>query len=171
MRVLAIDPGFGRCGVAVLEKVREKRLLGREQHIYSACIETSASLPFPERLRLVGDEVARLIATYHPDAIALERLYFNTNQKTAMQVAEVRGAILYVAAHNSIPSFEYTPGQVKNAAAGWGSADKEQVATMLRALVTIEKEIRHDDEYDAIAVGITHLAHTRQLHGSHIKST
>ena len=91
----------------------------------------------------------------------MERLYFTTNQKTAMRVAEVRGALLNTAALAGIPVFEYTPGQIKSAAAGFGGADKASVAHMLRLLLKIEKTIKHDDEYDAIAIGVTHLAHSR----------
>lgn len=156
MRVLAIDPGFGRCGMAVMEKQGGKEVL-----IYSDCIETAAGDPFPDRLAAVADAAARLAAEYRPDCMALEKLFVTKNQKTAMQVAEVRGALLQVAAVAGLSIAEYTPGQIKQAAAGWGGADKAAVARMIHALVKIDKEIRRDDEYDAIAVGITHLARTR----------
>lgn len=156
MRVLAIDPGYGRCGVALLEKVD-----GKAVWIYSDCIETSAKDAFPERLAAVASACAILVKKHKPDALAMERLFFNSNQKTAMHVAEVRGAILHVAATAELPSFEYTPGQVKSATTGYGKADKKQVTSMLHMLLKIEKEVQHDDEYDAIAVGVTHLAHAR----------
>lgn len=156
MRALAIDPGYGRCGVAVLEKKSGKEVL-----LFSDCIETAAKDPFPERLAAVADACNRLVREYKPDAIAMEKLFFQKNQKTAMQVAEVRGALMNVAAMNNTPLFEYTPGEVKVAAAGFGSADKKAVIKMLHALLHIEKVIRHDDEYDAIAVGVTHLARVR----------
>ena len=156
MRVLAIDPGYGRCGVAVLEKEK-----GKERLIYSDCIETSAKTGFPERLAYVADECLRLIKKHKPDAVALEKLYFTSNQKTAMRVAEVRGALIAIAAQAHIPVSEYTPGQVKSATAGSGRADKRAIATMIHTLLQIDKEIRFDDEYDAIAVGITHLATAR----------
>jgi crossover junction endodeoxyribonuclease RuvC len=155
MRVLAIDPGFGRCGVAVLEKQG-----GREHLVYSECIETSKTADFPMRLAAVADEVARLAKKHGPDAVAMESLFVTKNQKTAMRVAEVRGAIIYVAESLDLPVHQYTPGQIK-AAVGYGGADKRQVAAMIRALVRIEKDIRFDDEYDAIAVGVTHLACSR----------
>lgn len=158
MRVLAIDPGYGRCGVAVIEKGN-----GKESYIYSDCIETSASQAFEERLGVVADECARLIKKHKPDALAMERLFFTSNQKTAMHVAEVRGAILQVAQLAGLPAFEYTPGQIKSATAGHGKADKKQVAQMIHLLLKIEKPIKLDDEYDAIAVGITHLAHARNV--------
>ena|ERR1700722_727520 len=156
MKVLAIDPGYGRCGVAVLEKTPTGEVL-----MYSDCIETSASDEFSERLAAVTSECMRLAAQFEPDAIAIEKLYFSTNQKTAMHVAEVRGALISGAAERDIPVFEYGPGQVKSATTGSGRADKIQIARMLHVLIKIEKNIRHDDEYDAIAIGITHLASVR----------
>lgn len=155
MKVLAIDPGYGRCGVAVVEKSDGKEVL-----LYSDCIETSAHSEFPERLGEIVAACARLIKTHAPDSIALEKLYLTRNQKTAMRVAEVRGALIALAAQSGVRVFEYTPGQVKSAAAGWGRADKTQVMKMLHALITIKKPIKRDDEYDAIAIGVTHLAHT-----------
>jgi len=157
MKVLAIDPGYGRCGVAVIEKKDQK-----EQILYSACIETSATSEFPERLATVAKECARLLRVYKPDALALEKLYITKNQKTAMRVAEVRGALIGAAARVGVPVFEYTPGEVKSAAAGSGRADKRAVIKMLHALVKIEKEIKYDDEYDAIAIAVTHLARVRR---------
>jgi crossover junction endodeoxyribonuclease RuvC len=156
MRVIAIDPGYGRCGVAIVEKNG-----GKDAWIYSDCIETQAKDGFVERLAQIVAECERLIKEHKPDALAMERLFFNNNQKTAMQVAEVRGAILNAAAVAGIPSFEYTPGQVKSATSGYGRADKKQIITMVNMLLKIDKAVKHDDEYDAIAVGITHLAHTR----------
>lgn len=156
MRVLAIDPGYGRCGVALLEKGGRK-----DAWLYSDCIETSSQRHFDERLRDVADECSRLIEKFKPDALAMERLFFASNQKTAMRVAEVRGAILHAASVAGIPSFEYTPGQIKSATTGSGRADKKQITQMIHLLLDIEKPIKYDDEYDAIAVGITHLAHLR----------
>ena len=136
MKVLAIDPGYGRCGVAVVEKNGG----GKEILLYSACIETSAKSDFPERLAAVAGECARLMAQHSPDCVALERLYISKNQKTAMHVAEVRGALMGAASSAGLKVFEYTPGEVKSAAAGWGGADKKAVASMLHALMKIEKE-------------------------------
>ena len=155
MRVLAIDPGFGRCGIAVVEKKA-----GKEALVYSACIETSAKLPFPERLATVVAECERVLIEAKPQYVALEKLYFSTNQKTAMQVAEVRGALISLATRHKLPVAEYTPMQVKSAL-GYGRADKKQMGKLVRMLVKIDKKITHDDEYDAIAVGLTHLARSR----------
>ena len=157
MRVLSIDPGYGRCGMAVVERDEN----GRDILVFSECVETSASSEFTERLAIVADECGRLIMKFAPDHLAIEKLFFSGNQKTAMRVAEVRGALIQSATSHGIGVSEYTPAQIKSAAGGWGGADKQQVITMVRMLVKIEKEIKHDDEYDAIAVGITHLALSR----------
>jgi len=156
MVVLGIDPGYGRCGAAIV--VKED---GKVRVIYSTCIETPAQRAFPERLQQVVDACEMLIQEHRPRTLALERLYFNSNQKTAMQVAEVRGALLYIATRAGLSVAEYTPGEVKAATTGWGRSDKKGVARMIHALVHIDKKIDHDDEYDAIAIGITHLAHSR----------
>ena len=157
MLVLAIDPGYGRCGVAVVEKAE-----GKERLVYSDCIETSAKDSFPVRLSEVTTACAELLRAYKPDAVALEKLFMTKNQKTAMRVSEVRGALIDLATRHGVPVFEYTPGEVKSAAAGSGSADKRAVIKMLHALVKIDKKITHDDEYDAIAIGITHLSRVRE---------
>ncbi|HEY4527036.1 MAG TPA: crossover junction endodeoxyribonuclease RuvC [Candidatus Paceibacterota bacterium] len=164
MKVLAIDPGYGLCGVAVVEKEN-----GREQLLYSDCIETSGDDAFPERLAAVAAECARLLRLHAPDCMAIEKLFFAKNQKTAMHVAEVRGALIQIAAENDIPVFEYSPGEVKNATTGSGRADKQQIAAMVRLLVHMDKPIRHDDEYDAIAIGITHLARAQSAIARELK--
>ena len=158
MKVLGIDPGYGRCGVAILERANGKDILH-----YSECIETSPHMDFTERLSIVANRCEELIAEHAPDCIAMEKLFFAKSRTTGLKVAEVRGAILALAGGSSLSVFEYAPSEVKSAAAGYGSADKKQVIKMLHALVKIEKAIRHDDEYDAIAVGLTHLASARVL--------
>ena len=103
----------------------------------------------------IGEEITKIIKKYKPDVLSIETLYFNTNQKTALQVAEVRGMIKYISTAYGLSVFEYTPLQVKNAVVGYGKGTKEQVAYMVKQLITIKKNIRLDDEYDAIAIGLT----------------
>jgi crossover junction endodeoxyribonuclease RuvC len=156
MRVLGIDPGYGRCGMAVVERDG-----GRDKLLFSECVETKPEDEFVVRLAEVTRHAAAHIAKYEPDCLAIEKLFFNANQKTAMRVAEARGALIQCATEHGVEVFEYTPAQIKNAAGGSGRADKKQVATMLHLLITIDKEVRHDDEYDAIAVAVAHLAFAR----------
>ena len=154
MRVLAIDPGYERLGIAVLEK----KAGGKEQLIFSECFQTPKTSVFINRLHAVGVELRKIIKEYSPDGVAIESLFFSNNQKTAMHVAEVRGVIMYEAMNHRLRFAEYTPGQIKNAVTGDGRADKKQIFSMVTRLVKINKKIKFDDEYDAIAIGITFLA-------------
>lgn len=138
-------------------------MASREVLLYSDCIETSSKDPFADRLAVVADACTRIISEYAPDCVAMERLYFSANHKTAMQVAEVRGALINTAAVAGISVIEYTPAQIKSATAGFGGADKAAVARMIHTLLKIDKVIKYDDEYDAIAIGVTHLAHSRRI--------
>ncbi len=158
MKIISIDPGYERVGIAIVEKNNK----GKEELIYSDCFKTSKELPLSERLFLIGQEVDRIIKKYKPEAMAIETLFFTSNQKTVMGVSEARGVIIYQALFNKIPSFEYTPLQIKIAVTGYGRGDKKQVISMVNNLIKIEKEIKYDDEYDAIAVGLTHLASHRK---------
>ena len=156
MRVLAIDPGYERVGIAVI--IRESNT---DSLIYSACFKTSSSLSFDERLLLIGEEVSRIIREFCPDFLAIETLLFSKNQKTAIGVAEARGVILYEGAKNSLKIREFTPLQVKIAVTGYGRGDKKQMIAMIPKIIRVEKEIKHDDEYDAIGIAITCLASER----------
>lgn len=154
MRIIAIDPGYERLGIAILEKnPREKEVL-----IFSECFKTSAKLEHALRLKLIGDEIGRIIDTYAPTALALETLFFSANTKTAIKVAEARGVILYQTAKCGLKVYEYGPGQIKVAVTGYGKSDKEQIISMIPRLIKVNKDIKHDDEYDAIAVGLTCFA-------------
>jgi crossover junction endodeoxyribonuclease RuvC len=154
MRVLAIDPGYKRLGIAVLEKNERNE----EQLIFSDCFKTDSKLNFEQRLKLIGEKIEECITTHQPTHFAIEKLYFNSNQKTAMQVAEARGALLYIASSKRLPIYEYTPLQIKIAIVGYGRGEKKQVISMVKKLIRINKEIQYDDEFDAIAVGLTCLA-------------
>ncbi len=176
MRIIAIDPGYERIGIAVLTRpdFGEKNIGGgqknkKEELIFSECFKTKASLPFVERLELVGREVARVISEFKPEALSIENLFITTNQKTAMRVAEVRGAILYQARLSALEIYEYTPLQIKTATTGYGRATKEQMIHMVRKLIVGAEKINQDDEMDAIAIGLTHFAFlgTAKLRSSH----
>jgi len=153
MKVLAIDPGYGRCGIAIVERRGVKDFV-----VHSECIETDVNTEFNDRLRHVVTVCALALEKHKPDSLALEKLYFGANKTTALKVAEVRGAILSLAVGADVPVFEYAPNEIKIATTGFGAADKRAMAAMIHALVKIDTPIRLDDEYDAIAIGITHLA-------------
>ncbi len=162
MKVIAIDPGFGRCGVAMLSGNGSSPVL-----TYSACIETEANTPFNERLLFVANEVVALLDAHTPDTMAIEEIYFTNNAKTAIHVAEIRGMLIYLATSRGVPVVEFNPLAVKVAITGYGRATKTQVTKMVEKLVTIPKRAMRDDEYDAIALGITALASARHasVHG------
>ncbi len=154
MKIISIDPGYERLGIAILEKIpKQKDIL-----IYSECFKTSAKIPFNERLGIIGEEVRIVIEKYKPEAMAIETLFLTTNQKTAMQVAEARGVVVYEGARAGLKIFEFTPLQVKIAVSSYGKADKKQVHMMVKKLISIDENIKSDDEIDAIAVGLTCLA-------------
>lgn len=163
MRVLGIDPGFGRCGVAVVEKKNNIDTI-----LYSGCIETSPKKSFIERLAEVAQEVKHLLDDYTPDAVAIEEVYFSKNQKTVFHVAEIRGMLLYLSISSHLPVYEYNPVRVKIAMTGYGRANKEQVMTMVNKIFRPTHTIVFDDEYDAIAVAATHLAEARNPENTHI---
>ena len=157
MRILAIDPGFERIGIAIIEKSGSKK----DTLVYSDCFKTKANLQFHERLTNIGIELERVIQKYTPEALAIEKLYFTTNQKTVMNVAEARGVMLYTASKNGLLIFEYTPPQIKVAVTGYGKADKAMVMSMVPKLIYIDRKINSDDELDAIAIGLTCFAQER----------
>jgi crossover junction endodeoxyribonuclease RuvC len=156
MKVLAFDPGFERLGVSIVEKVGARDVL-----LHSECVRTSKTLSFAERLGKLGKAVEVFIEEWRPDVAALESLYFEKNAKTAMDVAAVRGMLMYIATSRGLKVFEYTPLQVKVAMTGYGKSDKSAVAAMVARLVPLPSKKRLDDELDAIAVGLTCLASMR----------
>jgi crossover junction endodeoxyribonuclease RuvC len=159
MYILAIDPGFERIGIAILEKDSFKK----ESIIYSNCFKTPSTLIFPKRLEMIGLEIEKVIKKYKPKALAIEKLYMTTNQKTVMNVAEVRGMIIYLATKNKLDIYEYSPPQIKLAITGYGKASKEMILSMLGKLIKLDPKIKSDDELDAIAIGLTCFACERRL--------
>jgi crossover junction endodeoxyribonuclease RuvC len=158
MKVIAIDPGYERMGVAVIEKTN-----GKENLLFSECFKTSSKIPHSERLKLIGQEIESVIKKYKPEVMAIETLFFKNNQKTGMSVAEARGVMLYVAAVLGLKVVEFSPMAIKIAVTGHGTSEKDQVKFMVQKLIEIKNEIKYDDEYDAIAVGLTYFACERNI--------
>lgn len=158
MKVLSIDPGYERLGIAVLEKKPgdQKELL-----LHSECFKTSSKLSHPERLSLIFKKIEEIINEFSPEALSVETLFFNSNQKTAMNVSEARGVVVGLCASKDIKVFEFSPLQIKAAVTGHGRSDKNSMIKMIPLIIKIEKEIKHDDEYDAIAAGLTFFATSR----------
>ncbi len=164
MRILGIDPGYERLGIAVLEQPHyAEASRGGKKHtvVFSECFKTSSKLEFSRRLSLIGEEIKNVIKKYKPEVLAIESLFLNTNQKTVMRVAEARGVVVYEAAQAGLKIFEATPLQIKIATTGYGRADKTQVMKMTRILVKIDDSKKSDDELDAIAIALTIFAHKK----------
>ncbi|MBU6214333.1 crossover junction endodeoxyribonuclease RuvC [Patescibacteria group bacterium] len=152
MRVLAIDPGYDRLGIAVVEGDPSRPVL-----CMSACVQPEKGSR-EARLAHVSRAISDAINEYAPAALSLETLFFSANVKTAIGVAEARGAILAVAGIAGLPVIECSPQQVKLAVTGHGGSSKAAVALILPHLLSLPKKNRLDDEADAIAIGITALA-------------
>ena len=147
MKILGIDPGYDRVGIAIIE--------GKEL-IYSECFSTSSKEDFKERLKKIGQKINAILKKYSPEIMSVETLFITKNQKTAMRVAEARGVILYEASLRKIPIYEYSPPEIKLAVTGHGGSDKNQIIKMVHLLIKIKNKRKAlDDEYDAIAVALT----------------
>ncbi len=157
-RIVGIDPGYDRLGIAVIERTRQTK---KERLLYSDCIQTSPKEDIYTRLLTIGRAVAAILDEYQPASLALETLFITKNQKTAMRVAEARGIIIYEAIRRQIPVFEYGPMEIKLAITGDGSSDKLRVAKMIHLLIDNPPQKALDDEYDAVAVALTQSARHR----------
>lgn len=155
-RILGVDPGYGRVGFAVIEIEN-----GQQKLLHSECFETDKNLSHPERLGLIAERLKEVLEKFQPTKMAVEELLFSKNVKTAIKVAEARGVILAESAKQKIPVFEYNPNSVKLAVTGYGKSDKIQVERMTKKLIVIPSGKRMDDEFDAIAVGLTFFASSR----------
>ncbi|MBU4536592.1 crossover junction endodeoxyribonuclease RuvC, partial [Patescibacteria group bacterium] len=123
MKIISIDPGYERIGIAILEKEDSS---SREILIYSECFQTCAKDCFEDRLKEIGDKIKKIIEKYKPKALAIESLFFNSNQKTALKVSEAKGVIKYVALSKGLNIVEFTPLQIKIAITGYGRSTKDQ---------------------------------------------
>ena len=151
MIILGIDPGYAIVGWGVVEYNN-----GRFRTLGYGSIQTPAGMPTVERLERIYIGMNELIKKYKPDEMAVEELFFNTNSKTAIVVAEARGIILLSAKVNGVNISEYTPLQVKQAVVGYGRAEKKQVITMVTSLLNLPAPPKPDDTADALAIAVCH---------------
>jgi len=152
--ILGIDPGLTRCGYAALDADRP----GQPRLMAIGVIRTESSDPVPHRLAELRDGLARLIAELRPDVVAVERVFFQVNVRTAMSVGQASGLALAEAAAAGCDVVEYTPNQVKEAVAGWGGASKEQVQRMVQVRLGLSAPPEPADAADAAALALCHLA-------------
>jgi crossover junction endodeoxyribonuclease RuvC len=151
MRILGIDPGYAIVGFGALDYTRNTFTT-----LQYGAITTKAHTTFEDRLSEIYDDMTQLLAAVKPDAMAIETLFYTTNQKTVIAVAEARGVLLLCARQAGVPVFEYTPLQVKQSVSGYGKATKKQVQEMTRTLLKLPAVPKPDDTADALAMAICH---------------
>lgn len=151
MRILGIDPGYAIVGFGVLEYDGY-----RFTPVHFGAITTQAGTDFTLRLKTIYDDMNTVLSTFKPEVMSIEKLFFNTNQKTGIDVAQARGVTVLAAANMGIPIFEYTPLQVKQSVVGYGRAEKNQVMEMTRRILGLAEVPKPDDTADALAIAICH---------------
>ena len=158
---MGIDPGYAIVGYGLVKK--EGNSIKPLQY---GVIRTAAELPIEQRLNEIYDDLTAILDAFRPESVAIEKLYFNTNEKTAINVSQARGVILLACTKAGIPVYEYTPLQVKMSVVGYGRAEKKQVQEMTRSILKLDKIPKPDDAADALAIAVCH-AHTAgsALHG------
>lgn len=157
MIVIGIDPGLATVGFGVIEIDKNAAPVP----VSYGCIRTSAEKQRPERLLEIYTGICTLFEKYAPSAVAVEKLFFNTNVTNAMSVSEARGVIFLAAQQKHIPMFEYTPNQVKQAITGSGRADKKQMQEMIKRLLNLDELPQPDDAADGLSIALCHI-HTNK---------
>lgn len=151
MRIIGIDPGYAIVGYGVVDYDGYNF-----KTVAYGAVTTEAGLPFSQRLADIYNDMMTLLKRYKPDGMSIERLYFNTNTTTAIDVAQARGVILLSAKNSSVNIFEYTPLQVKQSITGYGKAEKHQVMEMVKSFLSLKSVPKPDDTADALALAICH---------------
>ena len=158
MIILGIDPGYAIVGYGVIEYNNNHFKV-----LDFGAVTTKAHTDFTDRLLHIYSGIRNLVEIYNPQAMAIEKLFFNTNQKTAIDVAQARGVIILAARQHGVPIFEYTPLQVKQSVVGYGRAEKKQVMEMVKRICNLKAVPRPDDAADAIALAICHARSSTSL--------
>lgn len=148
--IIGIDPGFGRVGFGVIEKLKT----GEWKALDYGCIETSRKNKFVDRLVEISEAINFLIKKYKPQRMAVEKLFFSKNVTTGIEVGHARGVIMLSAAQAGLEVDEFTPPQIKQAITGYGSAEKQQMQKMVAMILGIKGKIKSDDAADALAVAL-----------------
>ena len=151
MIILGIDPGTATTGFGLIEKQGAKRTL---QCVAYGCIETPKTKSAEQRLLILEKEMLKLLEKYKPGMLAIERLFFFKNLKSALPVSEARGVILLCAAKKNLPIVEFPPLQAKMAITGYGRADKKQMQAMVQKILLLPVIPKPDDAADALALAI-----------------
>ena len=157
MLVIGIDPGTATTGYGLVRQTQE----GGLQAVDYGVIRTPAKMPMPDRLGLLYTELNEILHRHSPQGAAVEKLFFQRNVSTAITVGQARGVALLALGQAGLDVAEYNPMEIKQAVAGYGGADKNQVQGMVRALLNMEEIPKPDDAADALAVAICHLHSTK----------
>lgn len=160
MVILGIDPGYAIVGYGVIGYSAS-----RFSVMEYGAVTTEAGVKFSSRIAKIYRDISLIIERTRPDAMSIEKLFFNTNTTTAIDVAQARGVILLAASEHNIPIFEYTPLQVKSAVTGYGRAEKKQVMDMIKSILRLEKIPKPDDTADALALAVCHAHSAGSLYG------
>lgn len=160
MRILGIDPGYAIVGYGIVDYEAN-----RFRVVDYGAVTTQAHTPFDLRLQTIYNGLSCLIEKYSPDAMSIEKLFFNTNTTTAIDVAQARGVIVLAAAQGGLDIAEYTPLQVKQSVVGYGRAEKKQVQEMTRLMLNLKSVPKPDDTADALALAICHAHSAGSLLG------
>ena len=151
MRIIGIDPGYAIVGYGVIDYIGNKFKI-----VEYGAITTESNQNMNERFKSIHDDLNTIIERTKPEFLAIEELFFNSNQKTAINVAQARGVLLLSALNHGISVHEYTPLQVKQAVVGYGRAEKKQVMELTRRILKLQKIPKPDDAADALAIAICH---------------
>lgn len=151
MRILGIDPGYAIVGFGIVDYSG-----ANFAPLEYGAILTEAHTEFPQRLKSISEDMDFILDKFRPDCMSIEKLFFNSNQKTGIDVAQARGVIILSAVKHDVPVFEYTPLQVKQSVVGYGRAEKKQVMDMTRRILKLEQIPKPDDAADALALAICH---------------
>ncbi len=153
MLVLGIDPGTASTGYGLIREDEAGTIIAVDFGV----VRTPSKEPLPQRLRQIYREIRKIVSLHQPDSGAVEKLFFQSNVRTAMSVGQGRGVAILALAEAEVPVSEYTPLEIKQAVVGYGNAEKHQVQHMVRALLNLDEIPRPDDAADALAVAICHL--------------
>jgi len=151
MKILGVDPGLGRAGWAIINEDR-----GKTTAIEFGCIETKKTTKEADRIKFIYSEISRIIKEHSPEVLSIEKLFFNKNVSTALNVGQARGVIILAAANSGLIISEYTPLQVKMAVVGYGRADKNQIGQMVKSIFSLPSVPTPDDTADALAIALTY---------------
>jgi len=155
VRILGIDPGYATLGWAIID--------GNLKIVDYGLVETNNNIRIDERLFIIHNEINKIIANYSPQCVAIEKLFFAKNTKTAIDVAKCIGVVLLTAKLNNLNYDEYSPSQVKNAITGYGRASKDQIQNIIMKIFKLKEIPRPDDAADALAIAACHFLNLKNV--------